>query len=119
MILDPYLVKATSEVTSNQLFDAFAKLYPDWSPFEGDDLEMIEAWLQKLRQKPGLALSTGRRNSAHGMLTCSLLEVLGVDTPKAQRSRLVLAWAILDSPVGCKVIGVAPDLDSERAKRRL
>lgn len=32
MLLDPYLMKATSGITSAEVFEAFARLYPDVSP---------------------------------------------------------------------------------------
>lgn len=113
MKLDPYLVKAVAGVTSKQIYDAFARLYADADPNEGDYLPWIEKWLGKLRTRPGLALSTGRRNSLRGVLTCALLDVLGVARPKAERDRMTLAWAILRSPVGYTSIGHTPELDAE------
>lgn len=113
MILDPYLVKAVSGVTSKQIYDAFAKLYADTKPNESDYLPWIEKWLEQLRMKPGRALSTGRRNSQRGVMTCALLDVLGVVRPKAERDRMTLAWTILRSPVGCMSIGQIPKLDAE------
>lgn len=113
MILDPYLIKAVSGVAPKQIYDAFARLYADMEPNEGEYLPWIEKWLEKLRMKPGRALSTGRRNSLRGVLTCSLLDVLGVVRPKAERDRMTLAWAILRSPVGRSSIGSVPELDAE------
>lgn len=114
MILDYYIVKATSGITPKEVFETFTKLYPDYDLCESDYLGLIEDWLQKLRMKPGLALSTGKRNSLRGVLTCSLLNVLGVNLPKATRNRMEVAWAIIDSPIGGKKIGYAPELDAER-----
>jgi hypothetical protein len=116
MLLDPYLMKATSGITSAEVFEAFARLYPDVSPQLDEYAPWIEAWLVKLRRKPGSALSTGRRNSLRGAMTCALLEVLGVLRPKAERNRMALAWAILDSPRGATSIGSAPELAAVRPK---
>lgn len=115
MILDPYIVKATTGITSKQIISAFAKIYPEYnnSSSLNEYKAEVEDWLINLRKKPGLALSTGRRNSKRGMLTCSLLDVLGVAHPKAERNRMDLAWAILDSPGGSKSIGYVPELEAE------
>ncbi len=116
VLLDPYIVKAVSSATQKQLVSSFARLYPEFQSTDEWAVEM-DSWLAKLKQKPGLALSTGRRNSERGLLTCSLLEVLGVANPKAARTRMNLAWDIINSPVGSKLIGPAVELDAERAKR--
>lgn len=121
MLLDPYIVKSASGVTAVQVLDAFIKIYPDIGvPKESDEasynenLVIVEAWMQKLRRKPGLALSTGGRNSSKGVLTCALLEALGVDRPKATRTRMMVAWAVLNSPEGRKAVGQVPELEAER-----
>lgn len=120
MILDHYIVKATSGITAQQLFEACAKLYPESGAISQDYEPEIERWLKRLRNtKPGAALSTGRRNSLRGELTCALLEVLEVPHARAKRNRMELAWAILDSPVGAKHVGPAPELNAVRPKRGL
>lgn len=112
MILDPYIVKAASDVTAKQVYDSFAKLYADVDPKEENFIQYIEGWLIKLRKKPGTALSTGRRNSSKGVMTCALLDVLGVDKPKAARCRSTLAWTIIKSPRGRRSIGPSAELDA-------
>lgn len=119
MNLDPYIVLAASQVRAEQLIASFVRLYPDWLPVDTDDVEFINSWLLKLSRKPGLALSTGRTNSFKGLLTCCLLDVLGVNLPRSPRTRAVLAWAILDSPGGRAQIGHPADLDAERIKYRI
>lgn len=119
MVLDSYIVKAIATVTVEQLFDAFAKLYPEYMAIRTEYEAEMQRWLKKLREtKPGLALSTGRRNSLRGEFTCALLDALGVQNPRAERNRMDLAWAILDSPVGRQSIGVCPELDAERRAGR-
>lgn len=118
MILDDYMVKAVSTVTAKQLYDSLVKLYADIEFEESDYIPSIEKWLSKLRKKPGLALSTGGRNSYRGVYTCSLLDVIGITNPKAVRNRTKLAWDILESQVGSKILGVVPELEMAKEKRR-
>lgn len=72
----------------------------------------------KVKKKPGLALSTGGRNSYRGIYTCALLDVIGVKNPKSARNRTKLAWDILESPTGSKILGVVPELEAEKETRR-
>ena len=115
LILDPYIIKAVSGVTAEQIFHATRKLYPEYlvHKFEDEQPE-LDKWLEKLTSRPGLALSTGRRRSARGEYTCALLDVLGEERPKAVRSRMYLAWDVILSPVGQKNIGDAPELEKEK-----
>lgn len=118
MLLDPYIVTAITEVTARQVFDAYSKFYPEYEAVREKYEPEIERWLKALREtKPGRALSTGRRNSLRGELTCALLEVLGVENARAQRNRMEVAWAILDSPTGRQSIGVSPELEAERRNK--
>lgn len=114
LVLDPYIVKATSGVTAEQIVDAFHRLYPDWDRLVDEDVLLVGKWLEKLRRKPGLSLSTGRTNSFKGVLTCSLLHVLDVEMPKTVRTRMDLAWAILDSTKARQVLGYVRELEAER-----
>lgn len=117
-ILDPYIIRAIHSVNAKEIDVAAGVLYPDLLESESpeEDIQLIQKWLDKLRKKPGLALSTGRRKSDRGILTCSLLAVLGVQMPKSARTRTQLAWDIVNSYVGKKNIGTAPELDAERSR---
>lgn len=115
MILDSYLVRAISKVTSRRLYDAHTKLYGVDSRHEMEDLNDLEIWLNKAREKPGLALSSAGAGSFRGRATCSLLEVLGSVLPKARRVRQAIAWEILSSAEGRAEIGPTPALDAALA----
>ncbi len=119
MILDPYMIKGIEGITSDQIFNSFAKLYIDVNPSKTEYLPSIDKWLVKLRKVPGTALSTGGRNSLRGVLTCSLLDVLEVKNPRAARNRYQLAWAILESNHAIKSIGHVSELEEARAKKRM
>lgn len=117
MILDSYIVKAVSNITSRQVFDSFVKLYPDVDVLdEALFISEIDKWFAKLRKIPGRSLSTGRRKSLRGVFTCGLLDVLEVNLPRSKRNRNELAWAIINSKVGRNLIGHAPELDEERER---
>lgn len=122
LLLDPYMIKAMERVTPDRLYVSLARLYPD---LDWDDPEQkkisgswLPKWLTKARSRPGSALSTGRRNSMGGMVTCALLDTMGAPSPKASRTRFDVAWDLLDSPEARSVLGVLPELDAEREKRR-
>lgn len=115
LILDPHIITAISEVTAPEIVVSFSKLYPDVDQLEESEMKDVESWLAKARRVPGTALSTGRRNSLRGMFTCCLLEVLKVPLPKTARTRMTMAWAILNSEKGMTLIGVVPELDVARA----
>lgn len=114
-VLDPYIVRAVASVSAVEVAHAVWHLYPDVVEGESSaEVPYVEAWLKELRAKPGLALSTGRRNSDRGLYTCALPSCLGVEFPKGARVRNDLAWAILDSEIGRKNIGAAPELEVQR-----
>lgn len=115
MILDPYIIRAGAAIDAARMLAALRRLYPDAGVDDAGDTELIDAWLKKFKRKPGLALSTGRTKSDKGMLTCCMLDALGVDRPKAARARTEVAWAILNSHEGQRLAASA-ELDVERAK---
>ncbi|MEY2151097.1 hypothetical protein AB7849_09280 [Rhodanobacter sp. 115] len=120
MLLDPYLAQVIDHCTNDRLLLAMQALYPemDWSPTSKQwVLEELGKWRAKGSRKPGLALSTGRRNSFNGMATCALLDALQVDRPKAPRNRMTLAWAVLGSVEARHVIGHVDELETARAER--
>lgn len=117
-VLDPYIVRAVGSVSAIDVAQAVWDLYPDLVVGEAsEEAPLIEAWLVKLRKRPGLALSTGGRNSDRGLYTCALLSTMGIQAPKARMARTQLAWSILDSELGRRNIGDAPELDSQRILR--
>ena len=122
LILDPYMVRAMERVTPDRLYDSLARLYPDldWDDSEQKEISAswLPKWLAKARKRPGTALSTGRRNSMSGMVTCALLDALGAPSPKTARTRIDVAWALLDSPEGRNILGSLPELEAERQKRQ-
>ena len=114
LVLDPYILTATADITARQVFDCAIALYTDCEWDWELDEDVIDSWLATMRRKPGLALSTGRTKSARGMFTCALLQVLGVHNPKSVRTRMDVAWDILDSEPGRAKVGHVPVLEHER-----
>lgn len=114
LILDPYILTATADITAKQVFDCASSLYPDCNWDWSHDEEVVAKWLATMRRKPGLALSTGRTKTDRGMFTCGLLKVLGVERPRGVRSRMEVAWDILDSAKGRASVGHDQQLEQER-----
>ena len=126
MLLDPFIIQAVSGITADQIYEAWLILYPEYAVEErdadqerNDVVASIDVWLGRVRKKPGAALSTGRRNSFRGELTCALLHVLHVPAPKTARVRMDVAWSILNSAIGRANVGVAEELESELPAARL
>lgn len=118
MLLDPFLSQVISQCSEDRLEQALRALYPEieW-PHDHVSPELTK-WLRRGKRRPGLSLSTGRRNSFNGMVTCALLQTLEIDRPKAPRDRLSLAWAILDSREAQHIVGRVEELESARAEWR-
>lgn len=119
MRLDPYLSQVVTSVTEARLLDSLRTLYPPpewddeetpWGEMDGD-LEEVAAWRRTAIRKPGSALSTSRTKSFRGIVTCALLHALAVPNPKTVRIRSQMAWAILRSNEGMRVIGENAELD--------
>lgn len=119
MSLDTLVQQAMSQCTEMRLLVALREIYPDIAWTEEDDLPELTKWLAKSRQRPRLALSTGRRNSFKGMATCALLRVLEVESPKAPRTAHDVAWAVLDSAEGQRIVGDSEEREAKREERRL
>lgn len=114
LILDPYILTATADVTARQVFDCARTLYNDCEWDWELDEDVIDTWLATMRRKPALALSTGRTKSDRGMFSCALLQVMGIQNPKSVRTRMDVAWDILDSAIGRAKVGHVPVLEQER-----
>jgi hypothetical protein len=114
MILDPFLVRVIGGCDAERLLEALRTLYPDINWPTEEVMPELERWLRKGKQRPGLALSTGRRNSFKGMATCALLHTFEVDHPKAARNRLALAWDVLDSAEARRIVGRVEELEAAR-----
>lgn len=118
MLLDPFIAQVIGQCSDVRLLQALRELYPDIDWTEEQTMPELTKWLHKAAQRPGAALSTGRRNSFNGMTTCALLHVLEVDQPKGPRNRLALAWALLDSAEGKRIVGQVDELESARSEYR-
>lgn len=114
MILDPFLIQVIGACNAKILLEALRILYPDIEWPAEEVIPELERWLRKGKQRPGLALSTGRRNSFKGMATCAFLHALEVDHPKAERNRLTLAWDVLDSAEARRIVGDIEELEAAR-----
>lgn len=116
MILDPFLSQVIGHCSEDRLLQALRAIYPEIEWPENEVLRELQTWRHKGLQRPGIALSTGRRNSFKGMVTCAFLSVLGIDRPKAPRDRMTLAWAILGSAEARSLLGRVEELDVARAE---
>lgn len=114
MILDPFLIQVIGNCKAERLLQALRVLYPDIEWPAEDAIPELERWLRKGKQRPGLALSTGRRNSFKGMATCAFLHALEIDRPKAERNRLMLAWDVLGSVEARRIVGHVEELETAR-----